>query len=321
MPGPGEVLLKVGRCGICGTDLHLTETPGATFPIGSAIGHEYAGEVVELGSGIATLKLGDRVTAQPVKGCGHCAECLRGEFYWCANWISMMGGFGEFNLAAESSAVKLPSSLSMADGALVEPLAAGLNGVHQAHTERGSSVLILGAGAIGMASTFWARRLGAGKIVVASRSDRHASMACSLGANAFLSSGNEAFADAVVEAFGGPPDFVFECIGIPGMIELAVNCVKRRGTVVAMGLCVLADPWISANAMNKQVRLQFAAAYTMRDYLHCVDTLSAGAVEPRAMISSTISLDELPEAFEAMRRRSGQCKILVDPQLRSATAN
>ncbi len=313
VPNAGEVLLEVGFCGICGTDLHCTEIEGAAYPVGTVLGHEYSGEVVEVGKDVGKLKLGDRVVAQPFSGCGKCRECLDGNLYWCANRKSSMGGFGEFVIAAERAAVKLPAGVSLADAALVEPLAAALNGVHSAHCSRGARVLIIGAGAMGMGCTFWARQLGAGRIVVASRSDSHAQLAYSLGANAFLKTGRENFTDAVNQEFAGAPDLVFECAGAPGTLELAVNCVKPRGTVAALGLCMVPDPWRPVNALRKQVRIQFAAAYSMLDFIHCVDTLAAGTVEPRAMISDTIGLNDLPDTFEALRRPSGQCKVLVDP--------
>jgi threonine dehydrogenase-like Zn-dependent dehydrogenase len=161
-PGPDEVILRVCRCGICGSDLHMTED--ATFGLkgGEVIGHEFSGEVVAIGRDVTHLKTGDRVAAAPLKGCGACRACAAGEPAWCENTMALIGGgYAEYAALAARQVRKLPVDVSLADGALTEPLAVALHGVRRSGMKPGDRVLVVGAGAIGLAVVFWARRMGA----------------------------------------------------------------------------------------------------------------------------------------------------------------
>lgn len=312
-PAPDQIVIKVGRCGICGSDLTFTDPHSpAHFALGSALGHEYAGEVVALGRNVTGLAMGDRVTAMPSAGCGSCAACLSGDPYGCASCRYIMGGFSEYTLADARYAAKLPEALSLDDGALVEPLACGSQAVRLAGVGRDSRVLVIGAGPIGLATIFWARQSGCERIVAAGRSDRRAELARAMGASAFVTQGPD-FAGAVVEHLGDAPDIVFECAGGVGLIAQAIDLVAPRGTLVAAGFCFEPQPIVTAGALNKQLRLQFSMAYVMEDFHRSIAALDAGALSPRAMLSGTIGLDELPGTFEALRQDKSRCKVMVDP--------
>lgn len=309
-PGEGEVVIKVCRCGICGTDLHMTSGSAWDFPAGTVLGHEYAGEVVAIGGGVENLRAGDRITALPAASCGHCDACRNGQIMLCRNMRGYMGGFAEYLRAPASSAVKLPGTLSFSDGALVEPLAVGLHGVALAAIKPGDKVLVLGAGSVGLAAIFWARQRGASCIVAMSRSGRRADMAEKLGADAFV-----AFADdeteKVQQALGGMPDVVLECAGQVGMLSKAVDQVRADGTIVSMGFCTHPDPVVPGMATYKQVRMIFSMAYTLPEFEEVVRTLDRGHVEPRQMLTDTISLDDLPDMIDALRSGGNQTKVQV----------
>jgi len=311
-PGAGEVVVKVGRCGICGSDLHMTEDAMFGVPLGAVLGHEFAGEIAAVGKGVTGLKVGDRVSVPPVKGCGACPSCLAGEPAWCAQMALIGGGYGQYALALERQIVRLPSSASLADGALVEPLAVALHGAAKAGITPGDKVVILGAGPIGLATAFWAKRLGAGQVVITDLNRFQEERAMVMGATAFVS-GDE---DHVVQAdrvLGGKADIVFECVGVPGMIAQAVEHIRIKGTVLVQGLCTRPDSFIPFKALSKEARIQFAAFFKTQEYEASLDVLSSGAAEPRALVTDTITLDALPDTFEALRRRTHQCKVLVAP--------
>lgn len=313
VPGRGELVLRVGRCGICGTDLHMTDGHAATYAYPAVLGHEFAGEVVAIGSGVEGYKLGDAAAGLAVGGCGTCAACVNGDPMWCEHGlIPAMGGFGQFTVVKALAAIKLPSTLSFADGALIEPLAVGLHGVTLAEISPGARVLVLGSGSIGLAAAFWARRCGASRVAVASRSARAQVHAHSMGATHFETFGEE-FAANVQTALGGPPDVVFECTGVPGMLAQAIEIVRARGTVMILGNCMMPDSLVPSLVMFKQLRLQGSMVYSRRDFEIVAEALDAGHVEARTMITDTVSLAELPVAFEALRHPSYQCKTLVDP--------
>jgi 2-desacetyl-2-hydroxyethyl bacteriochlorophyllide A dehydrogenase len=311
-PASDEIVLRVGRCGICGSDLAMTDGSGQIYELDSIIGHEFAGEVVATGTAVTSLKTGDRVTALPYTGCGSCATCLAGRPNFCAQFRGAAGGFGQYMATAERVAVKLPNSLSLADGALIEPLAVSLHGVALAHLMPGARVLVIGAGPIGLGATFWARRLGAGPIAVTARTRRTESLAMQMGANAFVVSERpEELAQAASAALGGPPDVVIEAVGKKDLIAQAVNCVRPAGTVVVLGFCSVPDSFIPAIAVWKEVRMQFSMTYSIAEFEHVARVLDAGAVECRAMVTDTVSLAELPTAFESLRHPTNQCKVLV----------
>jgi 2-desacetyl-2-hydroxyethyl bacteriochlorophyllide A dehydrogenase len=313
VPGHGELVLRVGRCGICGTDLHMTDGHAATYAYPSVLGHEFAGEVVAIGDGVAKYKLGDVVAGLAVGGCGRCASCVAGDPMWCERGlIPAMGGFGQFTAVKALSAIKLPATLSLADGALIEPLAVGLHGVRLAEISPGTRVLVLGSGSIGLAAAFWARRFGANRVTVASRSARARTHAHSMGASHFETLGED-FDANIQLALGGSPDVVFECTGVPGMLAKAVEVVRARGSVMILGNCMMPDSLVPSLVMFKQLRLQGSMVYSRREFEIVADVLDAGHVEARTMITDTVSLAQLPDAFEALRRPTYQCKTLVDP--------
>jgi len=311
-PGPGEAVIKVGRCGICGSDVHMTSGHGMDYPNDTVLGHEYAGEVVAVGQAVTRLRVGDRVTAMPAAGCGRCAACLAGYPLGCSQMQGVVGGFGEYMRIAESSAIQLPSTLSLADGALVEPLSVGLRAVRMSALSPGARVRVLGAGAMGLATIFWARLMGAGRIVAASPSARRRALAEQMGADGFETLG-EGEAERIAAALKGPADVVFESAGAVGVLQKAVDLVRPRGMIVSIGFCGAPDPIVPAVATWKEVTLKFSFAYDLGEFTHCADVLDRGHVEPRLMISETVGLAELPEAFEALRAGGQQTKVQVDP--------
>jgi (R,R)-butanediol dehydrogenase/meso-butanediol dehydrogenase/diacetyl reductase len=313
-PGEGEVVIKVCRCGICGTDVSMSDGSGQTFEVNSIIGHEFAGEVVAVGKGVETLRIGDPVAAMPFVGCGKCATCLAGRPNFCAQFRGMPGAFAEYTTTAERVAVKLPKTLSLADGALVEPLAVSLHGVALAGIKPGDKVLVIGAGPIGLGATFWAKELGAGAIAVTASSRQREALAMQMGADAFVLPDNpDEMPQAAMAALGGMPDIVIEAVGKPDLIARAVNCVRPAGTVMVLGFCSRPDSFIPAIAVWKEVRLLFGMTYSLGEFEHVARVLDRGAVETRAMVTDQIGLGALPDALEAMRHRTHQCKILVDP--------
>ncbi len=314
-PGPGEVLIRVARAGICGSDLHLTSGHGLQLPIDTIIGHEFAGEVVALGAGVEAIKLGDRLAPMPYVGCGHCPACLAGRPHHCPQGrFDVIHGFSEYSRVGARDCVVLPPELSDEEGALIEPLAVGLEGVRKANLPIGARVLVTGAGPIGLAAAFWAGRLGASRVAVMAASARRAPIAQAVGASAFIANAEVADAAAAVrEALGGPPDVVFEAVGLPGAIAAAIDQVKPQGTVVSLGFCTVPDSFVPVTALTKEVRLLFSMCYDKQDFQYTTDVIAAGDHRPRAMITSTVGLAELPGKFESLRGAGPDCKVMVAP--------
>ncbi|KHK89093.1 alcohol dehydrogenase catalytic domain-containing protein [Novosphingobium malaysiense] len=314
-PGPGEVVIEVARCGICGSDAHLTQVHGY-YPEQSILGHEFSGEVVAVGKDVEGYAIGDRITAMPAAGCGKCRACVHGVPLFCENGTaSYTGGFADYMRIGVNTATHLPQTLSLADGALTEPLAVSLHGVAMAQIKPGQPVLVLGAGAISLGAIFWARRLGAGKIVALSRSRRREEMALKMGADVFVQGGENEVAE-VQQALGGAPEIVFEGIGVEGALQKCVNHVAVDGKIVSLGFCTNADPVIPAVSTFKQVNLLFSMAYTMREFEYCAHAMDKGLVDPGTMVTRTISLEEVPAMIEQMQRGGvSDIKIQAAPSL------
>jgi (R,R)-butanediol dehydrogenase/meso-butanediol dehydrogenase/diacetyl reductase len=312
-PGAGEAVIRVARCGVCGTDLHSTSGHGYTLPAGAQLGHEYAGEVVAVGRGVERLKVGDHVAALPVVGCGECDACRTGIDVLCSRWKGYGGGLADYAKISERGATILPQTLSLADGALVEPFAVGRRAVRLANPAPGDRALIIGPGPIGLAVLFWLRRAGVRSVALLASSDRRRPLAEAMGADTFILEGETAQQD-IVAALGGAPDVVFECAGVPGTIARAIALVRPQGQVVSLGFCMIPDQFVPGMALMKDVSLRFSLIYTRDDYAECAAALDADGDRARAMVTETVALADAPAAFERLRAGTGGGgKLLVDP--------
>ncbi len=311
-PAAGELVVRIGRCGICGSDLHMTEDAAYGCQQGDILGHEFAGEVVALGKDTSGPKIGDLVSVIPLKSCGACEHCRKGEVQWCAGFGLQGGGYAEYAVTRPNQCVPLPQDLSLTDGALIEPLAVALHGINLSGIRTGDKVLVLGAGPIGLAVAFWAKRYGAGRVAVQDVLAFQQERAEDMGADVFVVDPVDPVGSAE-RALGGKADIVFECVGIPGLIAQAVDQVKPRGTILLLGLCTKPDTFNSFAMLSKEVRLVTAAFFTVPEYEASLAALEQGALAPRNMITNTISLASTPDVYENLKRRTEQCKVMIAP--------
>jgi len=318
VPAEGQVVVKVHRCGICSSDLHMAEGHMISFEEGAIPGHEVSGEVVALGPGAQGVAIGDPVAVLPHLTCGQCLACRLGDAMGCEKF-SMFGsgpggGYAEFVLTNPGWCVPLPRSVGYEAGALVEPLAVALRSAQVSGLGQGDRVLVLGAGPIGLAAAHWARRAGASRVAVAATSRRRAAMAGAVGADAFIvPEEGRTLAEQAAEALGAAPDVVFECAGVLGSLDEAVSAVRRGGTVAAPGFCWGVDRFNGMAAMIKEVTIRYTNMYSRREFEIAVDSLDRGHVEPLAMITSAVDLAGAPAAFEELRGPNSQGKVMIRP--------
>ncbi len=310
--GPHDLRIDVARCGICGSDVTMTSGTPFDYASGRPIGHEYSGEVIEVGAATSLYKVGDRMACLPLGPCGSCVPCRQQRPLFCTAGRNLFGGFGERMVVPESAAFRLPASVSLAEGALVEPMACGRRALRVARMQRGDRVLVLGAGNLALSVIYWARIMGAGRIVVATRSAKRDAIALAMGADAAVRLGDED-PGALDHALGGPPDIVAECIGKPGMISLAIDRVRLGGAVLSMGMCTLPETMIPAMITFKEVSLHFPLAYSLEDFTETIRMFDAGKVRPGDMVSETIDLAGLPAMLETMRGEHDHLKVQVAP--------
>jgi threonine dehydrogenase-like Zn-dependent dehydrogenase len=312
-PASGEVVIKVARCGVCGTDLHSTSGHGYVIPIGGRLGHEFAGEIVALGKGVSSLRIGDHIAAMPAIGCGNCEYCRTGIDMLCPTVRIYGFGMAEYASVSVRGAISLPRTLSVADGALVEPFAVGRRGVRLANPAPDTKTLVIGPGPIGQAVIFWLRRAGVRNIVVLASSKRRRALAETMGAEHYVLE-EEGATEQIKTLLGGPPELVMECAGMPGVIARAIELVRPQGKIVALGFCMLPDSIVPAAALMKEVTLRFSMSYTREDWAECADALTDNGDSARAMVTDKVNLDGFPAAFEAFRQGVvGVGKLVVDP--------
>ena len=313
-PHPRQLVVKVGFCGICGTDLHFTRSHDL-LPCGSILGHEFSGVVVAVGSELKDhWHGGERVCSLPFLGCGRCVSCLSGRPFECnavqLTGIQVPGGFAEYVATGDLETVRIPDALDLQHGALVEPLAVGLHAMRIAELKAGARVLVTGAGPIGLAVLLWARALGARSVVLSEFSPERKALAMRLGADAIIDPSQDLGAQ-FADVTGGPPDMIFECVGAPGLLAQCVTAAPRRTRIIAVGACEQADTFFPFAALLKELEIRFTVAYTRDDFETTIAMLASGRIDAGALVTHVVPLGELPEAFEALRTPTHQCKVLA----------
>jgi (R,R)-butanediol dehydrogenase/meso-butanediol dehydrogenase/diacetyl reductase len=316
-PGAGDLVVQVGACGICGSDLHVSELSGA-LPAGTIMGHEFAGEVVAVGAEArGEFAVGDRVCPLPYIACGCCESCLTGTGSECQELRpiglgDLPGAYAERVRVGARQTLHLPDAVSLREGALVEPLSVGLHAVKRARLAPGDDVLVLGAGPIGLSTSLWARFFGARTVAVSEKIAGRLELAEKFGATRCIDASKQDVAVAFDEAAGHPPDVIFECVGVPGMLEQCLALAPVEGRVVVAGVCMQTDSLVPVLAILKEITFHFVLGYTRREFQLAIDMLGQGRISGEPMVTDSVGLSELPEAFEALKQPTSQCKVLLE---------
>lgn len=313
-PGARELMVKVYACGICGTDLHATHQPLESPGNGLVLGHEFVGTIEAVGEAVTgSWEVGDAVCSLPFIACGSCDVCEAGRPFECAEQkiigLDIGGGFAEYVVTGAAESLVLPPELSLDTAVLTEPLAVGWHAVLEARTGTADTVLVMGAGPIGLSVIAWCKYVGVNSIIVVEKNPARAQIAQEMGATVQFNPDQDLASG--LEALQCHPTVVFECAGMPGLIQKGIELVAPRGRVVIVGLFDGDDRIEPQLALVKQLQLIFAIAYTRDDFQHVIDALAGGRIDPKPMITRVVSLDEMPEAFESLRNTDTDCKIVV----------
>jgi (R,R)-butanediol dehydrogenase/meso-butanediol dehydrogenase/diacetyl reductase len=307
-PGPGELVLRVAACGICGSDLSL-HGRGLLRP-GTVMGHEFCGEVMDSAHG---FRAGERVCALPMLSCGSCGRCRSGLGAYCEkqHLLGMgdaPGAFAEYVAVSAHETVRLPSSLDAVAGALIEPLAVALHAVRVGRVRRSDTCLVLGGGPIGLGAVIWARHFGAREVVVCERTEARRRLAERLGASSAVAP--EELETALGRLLPGGASVVVEAVGAPGMVQRALESVRFRGRVVVAGVCFGADSFEPLPALAREPSLHFVLAYEKDDFQYTIDAIAGGRIDPLPMVTRRAGLDAIPGAFAELAGPSPHGKVL-----------
>jgi threonine dehydrogenase-like Zn-dependent dehydrogenase len=312
-PKPDELVIRVGACGICGTDLHIVdgESPLACYPI--VPGHEFAGEVVAVGrdvsqgNGLRDMKMtvGTRVAVEPNLYCGHCEMCRTGHENLCLNYaalgVTVDGALAEYVTVPAAKAYILPEHLSFREGALIEPISCAVHGINHLNPMSGDTFLIVGAGAMGLILLQLAQHSGASKVVVVDLNTQRLQLAEKLGADSIQTDINKVLED---EPLGF--DCVIDVTGVASAIEGAFPAVKRGGKFLIFGVAP-AEAKISLSPFriyNEEISVLGSMAI-LYSFGPAINLLSRGVIDTEVMLTAALPLEDFPRALNMVRRGDG----------------
>ena len=306
-PAAQEVLIRVAATGICGSDVHgyLGLTGRRIPPL--IMGHEFCGTVEELGSGVEGFRAGDRVVIEPVIPCGACSFCREGQTNLCPGRRSF--GVMEFNGSmAELVAVparllhRMPDGLSPAMGAMVEPLAVAHRAVSRVGTlVAGNTVLVVGAGTIGLLILALAKLRHPRRVLVSDLNERRLALARSLGADVILHPSRGSVVDAVRESSDGQgADVSFEAVGASATVEQALACLRPGGTCVWVGNSQREINLDMQRVVTRELGVLGSYIYTSEQFGEAIGLLARGEIDAERVISCRAPLDRGPELFAAL---------------------
>jgi len=314
-PGSGEVLIRVGYCGICGSDLEAYAT--GMYETGLIIGHEFAGTIVRIGPAVSGWQVGDRVVVGDAVPCGECPSCREGRLDACESLtmigVTHVGGMAEVVKFMASGLHRLPAQVTLRQGALAEPLSVALHGVRRSRLKPGDVALVMGAGPIGLLTLQCALLAGARWVAVTEVDPARAALAERLGAAAVLDPRRDNVGVALSRLTGGQgPDLVYICTGAPAPYCDAISLVRKGGQLFILGLCV--EP-VEADFMSIAMgELSIEGSFAGRaEMAAAVAFIAQRRVDVEPLISHEISLDEVVElGFRRLAAPgSGAVKILV----------
>ncbi len=313
---PGQVLIRLGAGGICGSDLHYYfEGRNGSFIVREPLipGHEASGVVARIGAGVTRVKVGDKIAVSPSHACGHCDYCREGREHLCRNmrflgsaslYPHVQGMFSEYFVMAERQCYPVTGNVSLGEIAFAEPLAVGLHAVNRAGDLLGKNVLVTGGGTIGCLTVIAARLAGATSVTVSDVLDRPLATARAVGAARTIRGDKEA------DALASPQfDVAFEASGSFAALKACVAAAKRGGTVVQIGTLPHEPlPFVVNEIMSKELDLKGAFRWGI-EFDWAVEYIASGRVDVKPLLSGQFPLKDAVKAFELAKDKTQSTKV------------
>jgi (R,R)-butanediol dehydrogenase / meso-butanediol dehydrogenase / diacetyl reductase len=326
-PGEREVKVRVSRNGICGTDLHeyydgpIFIPPDEPHPLtGKAmplvIGHEFSGEVTEIGAGVADIGEGDRVAIEPIYRCGHCRPCTTGRYNLCTtvgfHGLMADGGMAEYTVVPQDQVYKLPESIPLEMGALVEPMSVAYHAAVLGEVNDQSRALIYGAGPIGIGLWFALRGMGLTEIDVVEPSPTRRTSIEALGARTLDPTAVDVPELIADRTNGDGVDAAFDAAGVTPAVESALECVGERRPLISVAIYDKPIPTPLINLVLRERRIQGTICYTGDDYRAVIALMAKGHYDTTGWVDTIPMSGVLEQGFEELRA-GRKMKVLVDP--------
>jgi len=313
-PAPGEILMKLEAVGICGSDVHYYNHGRigdfvVDFPF--ILGHECAGTVVGLGEGVTGLAVGDRVALEPGVPCGKCEQCRGGRYNLCPDVKFFAtppydGCLMNYVTFPAEFAFKLPENVSSVEGALIEPLAIGINAAMTGGVKLGDTVLVIGAGCIGLVSLLAAKAYGATQVIVADLLPNRLAVAEKLGAVAINSKEKDVVAEVMRLTGGKGAQVVLDCAGFSQTVADSMRAASIAGRIVVVGLGASEISGLPFGALSVK-ELTITSIFRYRNiYPIAIKAISAGKIDISGIISDRFTFDQTPEAYKAVSERASE---------------
>ena len=318
--GPGELVLRNQVCGVCGTDVHIYHGEPGSADVNPPVvlGHEYSGEVVEVGEGVTDFAVGDHVTVDPNIYCGHCAYCQNGKKQLCPSMeaigVTRDGGFAQYSLIPASQAFKLEPTVPWEAAAMAEPLACCLHGIDLAGIQVGDKVCVVGGGAIGLLMVQLAKLSGASQIVLSEPNEKRRQVGLQLGANAAIDPTRPDSQEVFAQVLGGGANVVIECVGNVPAVKSAFQFAGKGATVLLFSVpkvdATFDLPLFDVYKKELTIKGSFVNPDT---HARAVALINSGKVDFGPIITHRFTLDQLPEAI-AMQMSDASIKVVVEAQ-------
>jgi len=320
--GKGEILVKIKAATTCGTDLKIFQRGyvGGVIKLPTVFGHEWAGEVVEVGEGVPWLKKEMRVRAGNSSPCLRCNMCQKEKYNLCEDMMWLWGAYAEYIRVPARIVMlntqEIPSHVSYEEAAVTEPLACVLHGVEEARVKLGDTVAIIGAGPIGLLHLLTVKKMGASRVIISDTVDERLQLAQKIGADETINAKNK---DTVEETRrltnGYGADVVIEAIGLPTTWEQALKMVRKGGTVLEFGGC---PPRTEIKVSTEQLHygettILGAFHTTPAHFRKALNLIASGTINVKPLITRKMKLDQITEAFETLTTSKSEIKIAIFP--------
>jgi len=320
--GYGEILVQVKAATTCGTDLKIFQRGyvEGVIKLPTVFGHEWAGDIVEVGEGVSWLKEGMRVRAGNSSPCLRCTMCQKGKYNLCEDMMWLWGAYAEYIRVPARIVMlntqEIPPHVTYEEAAVTEPLACVLHGIEEARVKLGDTVAIIGAGPIGLLHLLSVKKMGAGRVIISDTVDERLQLAQKIGADETI---NAKAKDTVEETKrltdGYGADVVIEAIGLPATWEQALKMVRKGGTVLEFGGCPPAtEIKVSTEQLHYGETTILGAFHTTPAHFRkALNLIASGTINVKPLITRNMKLDQIKEAFETLTTSKSDIKIALLP--------
>ena len=317
-PGPDQVLVKIKRIGVCGSDIHVFHGmhPYTKYPVTQ--GHEVSGKIVKLGQYVSNLQVGQRVTIEPQVFCGRCHPCLHGKYNLCENLKVMgfqtVGTASEYFAVDASKITPLPEGMSYNEGAMIEPLAVTVHAGKRFADKKGAKVAVLGAGPIGILLSQAVKALGAAEVMITDISEKRLELAKSVGADYAINTAKEDFGEALVACFGpDKADVIYDCAGNDITMNSAIQNARKGSTIILVAVFAKMANVDLAKLNDSELDLNTSMMYRHEDYVDALRFVNEGKIQLKPLESAHFAFKDYQKAYEYIdANREMTMKVLID---------